>query len=161
VQPFAGQLGVGRKSSDWWAKRSAPSAFCTTCAKRTPPSSNSLRHFRKHSLPVPEIYAEDLDHGAYLEEDWGHVAVVFLSSIARASRSSLRRSTPTGKSSRRCEISDRGGPRLNYKVCYPRGVRSQSSPGFELFQYYFLRLAGIPSVSSVGRRFQKSDEVSC
>src|SRR5258707_11527396 len=27
------------------------------------------RHFRRHGLPVPEIYAEDLDHGAYLEED--------------------------------------------------------------------------------------------
>src|SRR6478752_3474161 len=29
------------------------------------------RHFRRHGLPVPEIYAEDLDHGAYLEEDLG------------------------------------------------------------------------------------------
>ena len=29
------------------------------------------RHFRKHGLPVPEIYAEDLDQGAYLEEDFG------------------------------------------------------------------------------------------
>src|SRR5579859_4455557 len=29
------------------------------------------RHFRRHGLPVPEIYAEDLDRGAYLEEDFG------------------------------------------------------------------------------------------
>src|SRR5262252_9126341 len=29
------------------------------------------RHFRKHDLPVPEIYAEDLDEGAYIEEDLG------------------------------------------------------------------------------------------
>src|ERR1039458_9255145 len=29
------------------------------------------RHFRRHGLPVPEIYAEDLSHGAYLEEDLG------------------------------------------------------------------------------------------
>ena len=29
------------------------------------------RHFRKHGLPVPEIYGEDLDQGAYLEEDLG------------------------------------------------------------------------------------------
>jgi aminoglycoside/choline kinase family phosphotransferase len=29
------------------------------------------RHFRRHGLPVPEIYAEDLDAGAYLEEDFG------------------------------------------------------------------------------------------
>src|ERR1700724_1459714 len=29
------------------------------------------RHFRRHGLPVPEIYAEDLNHGAYLEQDFG------------------------------------------------------------------------------------------
>src|SRR5512137_3040192 len=29
------------------------------------------RHFRKHGLPVPEIYGEDLSQGAYLEEDLG------------------------------------------------------------------------------------------
>src|ERR1700691_2138669 len=29
------------------------------------------RHFRGHGLPVPEIYAEDLSQGAYLEEDLG------------------------------------------------------------------------------------------
>ncbi len=29
------------------------------------------RHFRRHGLPVPEIYAEDLASGAYLEEDLG------------------------------------------------------------------------------------------
>ena len=29
------------------------------------------RHFRRHSLAVPEIYAEDLAHGVYLEQDLG------------------------------------------------------------------------------------------
>ena len=29
------------------------------------------RHFRNHGLRVPEIYAEDLSLGAYLEEDLG------------------------------------------------------------------------------------------
>ncbi len=29
------------------------------------------RHFRRHGLPVPEIYGEDLEHNAYLEEDLG------------------------------------------------------------------------------------------
>src|SRR6476646_5639794 len=33
------------------------------------------RHFRKHGLPVPEIYAEDLEHGAYLEEDLGDTSL--------------------------------------------------------------------------------------
>src|SRR3569833_4537314 len=29
------------------------------------------RHFRRHGLPVPEIYIEDLASNAYLEEDLG------------------------------------------------------------------------------------------
>src|SRR5579863_3007022 len=29
------------------------------------------RHFHRHGLPVPQIYGEDLDHGAYLEADLG------------------------------------------------------------------------------------------
>lgn len=29
------------------------------------------RHFKRHGLAVPEIYAEDLHEGAYLEEDLG------------------------------------------------------------------------------------------
>jgi len=39
------------------------------------------RHFRRHGLPVPEIYGEDLNHGAYLEEDLGDTTLFeFLSS---------------------------------------------------------------------------------
>ena len=30
------------------------------------------RAFRRHGLPVPQIYEEDLEHGAYLEEDLGN-----------------------------------------------------------------------------------------
>ena len=33
------------------------------------------RAFRRHGLPVPEIYADDLDHGAYLEEDLGDMTL--------------------------------------------------------------------------------------
>src|ERR1051325_6260166 len=33
------------------------------------------RHFRKHDLPVPEIYAQDLDDGAYIEEDLGNTTL--------------------------------------------------------------------------------------
>src|SRR5665213_1280411 len=33
------------------------------------------RHFRRHGLPVPEIYGEALDQGAYLEEDLGDTSL--------------------------------------------------------------------------------------
>src|SRR5271157_4747334 len=41
------------------------------------------RHFRRHGLPVPEIYAEDLSHGAYLEEDLGDTTLFEFLSISR------------------------------------------------------------------------------
>src|ERR1700682_2534805 len=33
------------------------------------------KHFFKRGLPVPEIYGQDLDQGAYLEEDLGDVTL--------------------------------------------------------------------------------------
>src|SRR4029077_12875345 len=42
------------------------------------------RHFRRHGLPVPEIYADDLRHGAYLEEDLGDTTLFEFLSKNRA-----------------------------------------------------------------------------
>src|SRR5689334_14821925 len=42
------------------------------------------RHFRRHGLPVPQIYAEDLAHGAYLEEDLGDTTLFDFVSKHRA-----------------------------------------------------------------------------
>ena len=50
------------------------------------------RHFRRHGLPVPEIYAEDLSHGAYLEEDLGDTTLFeFLSQDIAPARTLLPR----------------------------------------------------------------------
>ena len=106
------------------------------------------RHFRKHGLPVPEIYAADLDHGAYLEEDLGNTTLFdFLSknrtgeSIAPAVVAAYRRVVETLP---RFQIE--AGRDLNYKVCYPRSSFDRQSIAWDLnyFKYYFLRLAGIP-----------------
>jgi aminoglycoside/choline kinase family phosphotransferase len=106
------------------------------------------RHFRKHGLPVPEIYAEDLDHGAYLEEDLGNLALFdFLSrnrtgeKIAPAVVEAYRKVVATLP---RFQVE--AGRDLNYKVCYPRGSFDRQSISWDLnyFKYYFLRLAGIP-----------------
>src|SRR5215471_20981997 len=42
------------------------------------------RHFRQRGLPVPEIYGEDLAHGAYLEEDLGDTTLFEFLSRNRA-----------------------------------------------------------------------------
>ena len=106
------------------------------------------RHFRKHELPVPEIYGEDLSQGAYLEEDLGDTTLFeFLSknrvgeNIAPQAVEAYRKVVAVLP---RFQIE--AGRDLNYKVCYPRGSFDRQSIAWDLnyFKYYFLRLAGIP-----------------
>lgn len=106
------------------------------------------RHFRRHGLPVPEIYAEDLDQGAYLEEDFGDTTLFeFLTanrsgeSIAPAAVEAYRKVVAVLP---RFQIE--AGRDLDYSVCYPRGSFDRQSINWDLnyFKYYFLRLAGIP-----------------
>src|ERR1700757_5259109 len=105
------------------------------------------RHFRRHGLPVPEIYGADLDHGAYLEEDLGETTLFdFLSehrsgeTIAPEVVDAYRKVVALLP---RFQIE--AGRDLNYKVCYPRESFDRQSITWDLnyFKYYFLRLAGI------------------
>ncbi len=106
------------------------------------------RHFRRHGLPVPEIYAEDLSHGAYLEEDLGNTTLFeFLS----ANRSGHDIALEVVEAYRKVvavlpRFQVEAGRDLNYKVCYPRSSFDRQSIAWDLnyFKYYFLRLAGIP-----------------
>ena len=106
------------------------------------------RHFRRHGLPVPEIYAEDLDQGAYLEEDLGDTSLFeFLSknrSGANISLSAIEAYRDVVSILPRFQVE--AGRDLNYRVCYPRGSFDRQSINWDLnyFKYYFLRLAGIP-----------------
>jgi len=106
------------------------------------------RHFRRHGLPVPEIYAVDLDHGAYLEEDLGDTSLFELLSqnrkgeqIAPKVVEAYRKAIATLP---RFQVE--ASRDLNYKVCYPRASFDRQSISWDLnyFKYYFLRLAGIP-----------------
>ncbi len=80
------------------------------------------RHFRRHGLPVPEIYVDDLSRGAYLEEDLGDTTLFeFLSSnragdaIAPAAIEAYRKVVAALP---RFQIE--AGRDLNYRLCYPR-----------------------------------------
>ncbi|MGD1023529.1 MAG: RNase adapter RapZ [Candidatus Sulfotelmatobacter sp.] len=105
------------------------------------------RHFRRHGLPVPEIYADELDAGAYLEEDFGDTSLFeFLSknrtgeNIAPAAVEAYRKVVAALP---RFQIE--AGRDLDYSVCYPRRSFDRQSIAWDLnyFKYYFLRLAGI------------------
>src|ERR1700756_1364715 len=105
------------------------------------------KHFRRHGLPVPEIYKEDLDEGAYLEEDLGDST---LYEFLLQNRSEGTVALPALEAYRRVvavlpRFQVEVGRNLNYKVCYPRASFDRQSIAWDLnyFKYYFLRLAGI------------------
>ena len=106
------------------------------------------RHFRRRGLPVPEIYGENLEHGAYLEEDLGDTTLFeFLSK----NRSGDQIAPPVVEAYRRVvavlpRFQVAAGRDLNYQVCYPRDSFDRQSIAWDLnyFKYYFLRLAGVP-----------------
>jgi aminoglycoside/choline kinase family phosphotransferase len=106
------------------------------------------RYFRRHGLPVPEIYAEDLDYGAFLEEDLGDTTLFeFLS----ANRTGQNIAAPVIEAYRKVvatlpRFQVEAGRGLDYTLCYPRSSFDRQSITWDLnyFKYYFLRLAGIP-----------------
>ena len=72
VQPLQGQLGgSGRKIIRLSSEKLSAIGILYDVREENVAFLEFSRHFRRHGLPVPEIYAADLNHGAYLEEDFG------------------------------------------------------------------------------------------
>src|SRR5271165_4928491 len=148
VQPLQGQLGgSGRKIIRLTGEKNSAIGILYDVREENAAFLEFSRHFRKHGLPVPEIYAEDLDHGAYLEEDLGNTSLFEFLSKHRAGE---QIAAPVVEAYRRViatlpRFQVEAGRDLNYKVCYPRDSFDRQSIAWDLnyFKYYFLRLAGI------------------
>ena len=155
VQPLQGQLGGSGRvivrleiggQSDFQSSQSAIGILYDVREENVAFLEFS-RHFRQHGLPVPEIYADDLRHGAYLEQDLGDTTLFEFLVANRAGENvapavvdayiKVVRMLP--------RFQMEAGRDLNYKVCYPRGSFDRQSIAWDLnyFKYYFLRLAGI------------------
>src|ERR1700686_2350478 len=87
------------------------------------------KHFRRHGLPVPEIYGEDLSEGAYLEEDLGSTTLFeFLSKnrsgekIAPLAVAAYRKVIAILP---RFQVEAARG--FNYELCYPRASFDRQS----------------------------------
>jgi aminoglycoside/choline kinase family phosphotransferase len=149
VQPLQGQLGgSGRKIIRLSSEKFSAIGILYDVRDENVAFLEFSRHFRRRGLPVPEIYAEDLSHGAYLEEDFGSTTLFeFLSdhrngaTIAPEAVEAYRKVVAVLP---RFQVE--AGRDLNYKVCYPRASFDRQSIAWDLnyFKYYFLRLAGIP-----------------
>jgi aminoglycoside/choline kinase family phosphotransferase len=149
VQPLQGELGgSGRKIIRLAGERCSAIGILYGVHEENIAFLEFSKHFRRHGLPVPEIYAEDLSHGAYLEEDLGDTTLFEFLSKNRAGENIASEAIEAyGKVVAvlpRFQVE--AGRDLNYKVCYPRAAFDRQSMAWDLnyFKYYFLRLAAIP-----------------
>ena len=149
VQPLQGQLGgSGRAILRLSAGEQTAIGILSTVREENVAFLEFSKHFFRHGLPVPEIYAEDLSQGAYLEEDLGDTT---LYEFLTANRGGESISAQVVDAYRRAvamlpRFQVDAGRDLNYKVCYPRASFDRQSIAWDLnyFKYYFLRLAGVP-----------------
>ena len=149
IQPLQGELGgSGRKITRLANSKDTAIGILYGVREENAAFLAFSKHFRRHGLPVPEIYAEDLTHGAYLEEDLGDTTLFeFLSN----NRTGENISPQVVEAYRKVvavlpRFQVESSRDLNYEVCYPNPSFDRQSIAWDLnyFKYYFLRLADIP-----------------
>ena len=149
VQPLQGELGgSGRKIIRFSSEKHRAIGILYGVREENAAFLAFSKHFRRHGLPVPEIYAEDLSHGAYLEEDLGDTT---LFEFLFNNRAGENISPQVVEAYRKVvavlpRFQVEASRDLNYEVCYPNPSFDRQSIAWDLnyFKYYFLRLAGIP-----------------
>jgi len=149
VQPLQGQLGgSGRQIIRLASQKHTAIGILYNVREENVAFLEFSRHFRRHGLPVPEIYGEDLDHGAYLEEDFGDTSLFEFLSKHRTGENIAKEAVEAYRTvvAMLPRFQIEAGRDLNYGVCYPRDSFDRQSIAWDLnyFKYYFLRLAGIP-----------------
>ena len=149
VQPLQGELGgSGRKIIRLANEKLSAIGILYDVREENVAFLEFSRHFRRHGLPAPEIYAEDLSHGAYLEEDLGDTSLFEFLSKNRVGENIASQVVEAYRNvvAMLPRFQIEAGRDLNYKLCYPRGSFDRQSIAWDLnyFKYYFLRLAGTP-----------------
>ena len=149
IQPVQGELGgSGRKIIRLSRKELSAIGVLYEVRDENIAFLEFSRHFRSYGLPVPEIYAEDLSQGAYLEQDLGDTTLFQFLSRNRLEDKIAPQVIDVYREvvSVLPRFQIEAGRDLSYKVCYPREVFDAQSIAWDLnyFKYYFLRLAAIP-----------------
>ncbi len=148
VRPLQGELGgSGRRLVRLAAAGQSAVGVLYDAPEENAAFLEFSRHFRRYGLNVPEIYADDLPHGAYLEEDLGDETLFeFLSKHRQGPQID-----PEVVDAYRKVISELprfqiiAGRDLDYSYCYPRDSFDRQSIAWDLnyFKYYFLRFSGV------------------
>jgi aminoglycoside/choline kinase family phosphotransferase len=104
------------------------------------------QHFWKKGLPVPEIYAENLSNGVYLQTDLGDTQLFNLLPPIGSPWSDELVGLYKKSVSSLADLQILGGEDLDYSVCYPRAAFDKQSMMWDLnyFKHYFLKLAKVP-----------------
>src|SRR5436309_473071 len=149
ILPLQGELGgSGRKIIRLVNKKHRAIGILYGIREENAAFLEFSKHFRRHGLPVPEIYAEDLDHVAYLKEVIGDTTLFEFLSKNRAGESIAPQVVEAYRKvvAALPRFQVEASRDLNYKVCYPNPSFDRQSIAWDLnyFKYYFLRLAGIP-----------------
>ena len=161
VVPLQGELGgSGRKIVRLANEKSSAIGILYGVREENAAFLSFSKHFRKHGLPVPEIYGEDLNQGAYLEEDLGDTTLFEFLSRNRSNEQIAPQVVNAYENvvATLPRFQVQAGRDLDYSVCYPCGSFDRQSITWDLnyFKYYFLRLAGIPfSESALENDFGK------
>ena len=148
AQPLHGELGgSGRRIIRFSNERATAIGILYGVREENRAFLEFSKHFYQHDLPVPQIYGEDLDHGAYLEEDLGDTT---LFEFLAKNRHGEQIAAPVAEAYRKVvavlpRFQVEAGRDLDYSVCYPIGSFDRQSVAWDLnyFKYYFLRLAGV------------------
>jgi aminoglycoside/choline kinase family phosphotransferase len=106
------------------------------------------KHFRAEGMPVPEIYGEDLELGAYLEEDLGDDTL--FSKLTELRKDDGFSEDVVELYEKTIDLLPRfqvvAGKGIDYSKCYPRSSFDRRSMLWDLnyFKYYFLKLSDVP-----------------
>src|SRR5260370_83794 len=134
VQPLQGELGgSGRKIIRLANAKDCAIGILYSVREENAAFLAFSKHFRRHGLPVPEIYAEDLAHGAYLEEDLGDTTLFELLS---KNRSGEKIAPEVVEAYRKVvavlpRFHVQPSPHLDYIVCYPKPTFARQSIAFD------------------------------
>ena len=135
VDPLQGQLGgSGRKILRLFGGRRSAIGVLHDVREENVAFVEFSRHFRRHDLPVPEIYEVDLEEGAYIEEDFGDTTLFDFLSRNRAGDvvhpqvvDAYRKVVAILPS---FQVEAAKG--LDYRVCYPRDSFDRQSIAWDL-----------------------------